>query len=290
VKSNRLLDRGRAEGAGSETDKTKSIHIAAMYGVISKEIWFLEFYNRQGAMVEKRKHLLAQPYEKLMAVIIHPGPEGEREYPVTIIGETKKSFRMIAIKEMTFPATVKPGEIFLAPKTIVRIVASTTEDSTKPNSTVIWSPKDAEYLYQPPIALQSKWLMRVKQWHARMSAEYVETDRSLYNILYGWLEASMVAKAEMTAYGLDPPVMWHYRGRLRPDFYRDILDHGRVIRRKSDRSFVILGEPFGIIETVDQSQYLKAWRTLGARVTLSTESGWMPGRTVTVMIESPLRK
>lgn len=219
---------------------------------------------------------------------------GREGHLVTIIGETKSSYRVFAIKEIGIPIFCRPGDIILIEKSAVRIdhaekIMKTEIVSTAEN---LESPPPISYLYPPPASALAEAEDKVNQWHVRMSPEFIATELSVFEMLFHWLDKAKVSPAAMLAYGVFPSVSRYQSGILAPEFHKKIVDQGRVVRRRERRrgGYVVLGEPFGTVEKVEQNPYVEVWRSLGSRMTCLPESGWSPGRTVMVLLEAPVRR
>jgi hypothetical protein len=144
-----------------------------------------------------------------------------------------------------------------------------------------------EFLYTPqPGALESHG-EKVLAWHKRMMAEYAASYRRVHNVLYKWLRDAGIQKAEMVKYGVEPPPMLHYSPSLTIEAYSRLLDHGRVIKRRSDGALFILGEPYTSLADLENDPHVRAWRSLGSAVICSADSGWFPDNTVMLLIGEP---
>jgi hypothetical protein len=146
-----------------------------------------------------------------------------------------------------------------------------------------------EFLYELPLGTPVEGIDRIKDWHKRMASRYRTTDLKPYSLLHAWLKKFDVPQEEMPAYGIDSPLSIHYSGHLIDEFHKRILDNGRVIKRRAGGALYVLGEPYGDLEKVEKDPYVAAWRSIGASVMCSNDSGWMPGRTVSVLIQEPMK-
>jgi hypothetical protein len=144
-----------------------------------------------------------------------------------------------------------------------------------------------EFLYTPPPGALESQSEKVRGWHKRMIAEYTASYRRVHNVLYKWLRDAGIQKAEMVKHGVEPPPMLHYSPSLTGEAYTRLLDHGRVIKRRSDGALFVLGESYTSLADLENDPHVKAWRSLGSTVICSADSGWFPKNTVMLLIGEP---